>query len=211
MVFMGARERREKDREKRREQILDAARKLLLKDGLARTSVNRIAQKAELSVGTIYFYFANKEDVFAELQREGLEILHRKIVSRMGGIEKPDQKLEACARVYLDFSEENADYFDVINYFLSQPRIFFTKGVKKSIDQQGAEVLKHMERIVAEGVRENMFSESRPANFAAFFWASIHGLVQVKKLRGTVIESESYIDFYLYSVNKLIDSIRRHQ
>lgn len=208
---MGSRERRAREKKNRKEQILDAARKLLLKDGLAMTSVNRIAKKAELSVGTIYFYFAGKEDVFAELQREGLEILYGEILSKTENTDSPEKKLTDCARIYLHFSEKHSDYFDVINYFLSQPRIVFSNGVKQSIDEQGAKILKHMEQIVVEGVRDNHFTESRPGNFAGFFWASIHGLVQVKKLRGTVIESENFMDFYMYGVNQLIQSIRRNQ
>lgn len=208
---MGSRERRAREKEKRKEQILDAARKLLLKDGLAKTSVNRIAKKAELSVGSIYSYFTNKEEIFAALQREGLEILHAAILAETEDISDPEKGLEQCARVYLAFSEAHSDYFDVINYFLSSPRVFFSNGVKKSIDAEGAKILKTMEGIVCEGVRGNIFEEPRPANFAGFFWAAIHGLVQVKKLRGTVIESENFTDFYSYSVNKLIESIRRHE
>ncbi len=206
---MGSRERRAREKENRKEQILDAARKLLLKDGLAKTSVNRIAKKAELSVGSIYSYFTNKEEIFAVLQREGLEILHANIVSATKEMEDPEDNLKTCARVYLQFSEAHNDYFDVINYFLSSPRVFFSNEVKKSIDAEGAKILKTMEAIVCEGIRQNVFEEPRPGNFAGFFWASIHGLVQVKKLRGTVIESENFTDFYSYSVNKLIASIRR--
>lgn len=207
---MGVRERRTREKEKRREQILDAARKLLLKDGLASTSVNRIARKAELSVGTIYVYFKNKEEIFASLQREGLEILHTRILAATADTADPEEKLRQCASVYLKFNEDCTDYFDVINYFLSASRIFFSSGVKKSIDREGARILSCMAEMVGMGVRQGVFSEDRPGNFAVFFWASIHGLIQVRKLRHTLIENDDFTEFYMYSVNKLIDSIRRH-
>jgi TetR/AcrR family transcriptional regulator len=208
---MGAKERRARDKERRREQILDAARKLLLKDGLTHTSVNRIAKKAELSIGSIYFYFKNKEEIFASLQREGLEILHSNILAATEKLENPEEKLQQCARIYFQFTEDHSDYFDVINYFLSSSQIFFSDGIKKSIDDEGVKILRYMEGIVVEGIRKKMFQESRPGNFAVFFWASIHGLVQVRKLRQTVVESDNFTAFYQYSVNKLIDSIRHKE
>ena len=71
---MGLKERRRREKEERRMQILDAARKLLFTKGINATSINQIAKLAELGVGTIYFYYRNKEELFAALQEEGLEI-----------------------------------------------------------------------------------------------------------------------------------------
>ena len=72
---MGIKQRRRREKEHRRQQILDAARTLLFEKGLNAISVNQIARQAELAVGTIYFYFRSKEDIFAVLQEEGLELL----------------------------------------------------------------------------------------------------------------------------------------
>ena len=54
---MSAKERRQREKEQRREQIVDAARAILLKHGLAAVTMNKIARAAELSVGTLYLYF----------------------------------------------------------------------------------------------------------------------------------------------------------
>ena len=69
---MGIKQRRKREKEQRRRQILDASRTLLFKKGLNAISVNQIARQAELAVGTIYFYFRSKEEIFAALQEEGL-------------------------------------------------------------------------------------------------------------------------------------------
>ncbi len=70
---MGLKERRSREKEARRNQILDAARALLFEKGLHATSINQIAKQAELGVGTIYFYYRSKEEIFADLQEEGLD------------------------------------------------------------------------------------------------------------------------------------------
>ena len=76
---MGSIERRQREKEQRREQILNTARELLFKKGIDATSMNQIARNAELSVGTLYLYFKNKESLFAALQEEGLTLLCDKI------------------------------------------------------------------------------------------------------------------------------------
>jgi len=61
--------------------VLEAAAQVLRREGYAAATTNRIAERAGVSVGTIYQYFANKEEVFDALicrEIEGLlEVLHR--------------------------------------------------------------------------------------------------------------------------------------
>jgi ribulose-5-phosphate 4-epimerase/fuculose-1-phosphate aldolase len=47
-------------------------------------------------------------------------------------------------------------------------------------------------RCVAEGV----FKEEFPGNFAVFFCTSLHGLIQVRKLCGTIVEREDFDTFF---------------
>ncbi|HID29693.1 MAG TPA: TetR/AcrR family transcriptional regulator [Desulfobacterales bacterium] len=126
---MGLKERREREREERKRQILAAARSLLFSEGLQATSINKIAKSAELGVGTIYFYFANKEEIFAALQEEGIELLYNKIKKSLVRVNYPEERLKTIARVYLNFSRENKDYFDIINYFLSSPAVGLIDGL----------------------------------------------------------------------------------
>jgi len=103
---MGTRERRERERKMRKNQILGAARELLADNGIAGTSMNQIAERAELSVGTVYIYFKNKEDLYASLQEEGLDLLYDSITKAVEKGGTPLDKLRQIARAYLKFSEK---------------------------------------------------------------------------------------------------------
>lgn len=59
--------RRQREREQRLETILGAARQLFAGDGYHKASMEKIADTAEVSVGTLYFYFKNKEDLLVKL------------------------------------------------------------------------------------------------------------------------------------------------
>ena len=60
-------QRRQRERENRYQTIFKAAERLFAKQGYHKTSMEQIADRAEVSVGTVYFYFKNKEDLLVRL------------------------------------------------------------------------------------------------------------------------------------------------
>ncbi|RDS84917.1 TetR/AcrR family transcriptional regulator [Dyella monticola] len=55
------------------EAILQAATYILVKDGWARFTTNRIAERAGVNIASLYQYFPNKESIVIELQRRHME------------------------------------------------------------------------------------------------------------------------------------------
>ncbi len=205
---MGVKERKALERKMRRNQILDAARALLLSVGINNISIIMISKHAELGVGTIYFYYKNKEEIFAALQEEGLAMLYATILQISKKNIKHKTKLTQIALAYYKFSEDKKDYFDIINYFLSSPIVFFKPHLKKTIDMSGHKILLVIREIVLDGFSKGVFKEDNPYNFSIMFWGTIHGLLQFKKLEKTVLENRNHEQLYNYSVEKLINCIK---
>lgn len=59
--------RRQREREERLGIILDAAERFFAEEGYHKTSMEKIADEAEVSVGSLYLYFKNKEDLLIKL------------------------------------------------------------------------------------------------------------------------------------------------
>ena len=206
---MGLKERREREKEARRNQILDAARRLLFEKGLHATSINQIAKQAELGVGTIYFYYKSKEEIFADLQEEGLEILFARILKTSNRDLPPDEKLRQIGLQYIRFSEENRNYYDIINYFLASPQIFFAPNLKSKVDRHGTQIIGLIIETIDAGIRAGLFHSRNPRRDAITFWGTLHGLIQFKKLRDTVLEGDSHADLINHAVTHFIDGLRR--
>ena len=206
---MGIKERRIRERAERKKQIMNAARMLLLEKGLPQISIHQIAETAELGVGTIYFYYKSKEEIFASLQAEGLKILYEKISDITDTDSGSDEKLRQTGIAYLQFSQDHRNYFDIINYFLASPRIFFEPEVKVQIDRQGSLILEVISEIIEEGRRQQVFRDVDPANYAVLFWGALHGLVQFKKLKQTVLMGQSHQKLFEYAVDQLIQGLRQ--
>ena len=65
--------RKERRREQVREEILDAARKVLLSEGLASLTLSAVARELQLTKAALYHYFASKDALVFELIYLGLE------------------------------------------------------------------------------------------------------------------------------------------
>lgn len=63
-------QRRIREKEQRYNTVLKAAETLFARQGYHQTSIEEIADLAEVSTGAVYFYFKNKEDLLIKLMQE---------------------------------------------------------------------------------------------------------------------------------------------
>jgi AcrR family transcriptional regulator len=162
-----------------------------------------------LSIGTVYFYFENKEDIFAALQAEGLEILHREVLRACQAAVSTEEKLHEIAGAYYQFSEAHKNYFDVIHYFLSATDIVFSPAVKQQIDRHGQQILQVVETVIAEGIVAGTFRPIPARRYALLFWGMIHGLIPFRKMRATLLREDSHLALYDAAVDNFIAGLKR--
>ena len=77
---MGIQNRKEREKNQRREQILNAAIILIENKGFENTTMEEIAEEAELSKGTLYLYFNDKQTLHQAIKKRALEFLHDKFL-----------------------------------------------------------------------------------------------------------------------------------
>lgn len=102
--------RKERERELRRNDIIDAAQKLFFKDGYENVSMNEIANEAEMARATIYQYFKNKNDIYASIALQAAVILKEMftdIPEDLTGIEN----IKALSRTYYQFYKEHTGHY----------------------------------------------------------------------------------------------------
>lgn len=66
--------------------ILGAARRILVKHGLAALTTNKVAELAGVSIGSLYQYFPNKDSLLAELQQRHMDEGTALAVERMATV-----------------------------------------------------------------------------------------------------------------------------
>ncbi|NOZ75852.1 MAG: TetR/AcrR family transcriptional regulator [FCB group bacterium] len=95
-------DRKTREKEQRRKSILTAAEKLFARDGYTATSLDRVAEEVEISKGTIYLYFKNKEDLFFTLIRERFEALIQRVSEQIAEAGTLEELVTTGIQVMLD-------------------------------------------------------------------------------------------------------------
>lgn len=83
----------ERRKESRPAELLAAALDLFVERGYAATRLDDIASRAGVSKGTLYLYFANKEELFKALVRENIVVLLDRFRSEIADSDAPAEAL----------------------------------------------------------------------------------------------------------------------
>ena len=100
---MGIQERKQRERERRRQQIIVAAKRVFSEKGFSKTTMEDIAREAELSPGTLYLYFKNKDELYASLSLRILQYMNIRledVTKETDG--NPAQKIESIKEALYD-------------------------------------------------------------------------------------------------------------
>jgi AcrR family transcriptional regulator len=106
--------RKEREKRARQQDILNAARELFAAKGFQNTTLDEIAQKAEFGKGTLYNYFASKEDIFHAIIDQAIEnsiTMAQECVASSGDLRS---KLTTYARANIQFICENGELLHAI-------------------------------------------------------------------------------------------------
>lgn len=95
--------------EKRRAQFIDAAINLFGKHGYHVTTIREIAEAAGVSIGLIYQYVQDKEDILFLALVEVLDSYKRQIPLALEGIEHPVERLGAAVHAYCRVNDANVN------------------------------------------------------------------------------------------------------
>ncbi len=116
---MGIAERKEREKLQRRNDIIDAAEKVLFSRGFESATMDEIAEMAELSKGTLYLYFKSKEDLQFAIFMRGSDVLMKMMKNNLSPDSKGYQRLLELAESFIRFSRENRNYFSLFMYYES--------------------------------------------------------------------------------------------
>ena len=122
-MFMGTKERQQRDRDRTREAILAAARELFVTEGYRNVSMRKIAERIEYSPAAIYSYFPSKDDIFFTLAEEGFRLLAACGLASAQDAADPLERLRRGLWAFYEFSKTHPEYFDLMFVERSVPSL----------------------------------------------------------------------------------------
>jgi AcrR family transcriptional regulator len=107
---MGTTERKERERKRRKDRILNAVISLIEEKGFEKTTMEEIAERAELSKGTLYLYYNDKASLYQAIKKRALQFLHDQFLEILQK-DMPGAKLvHKMMLSFLDLINENATF-----------------------------------------------------------------------------------------------------
>lgn len=98
----------------RREQVIDAARRVIGRRGYHRASMDEIADVAGLAKSTVYVYFTSKQEILAHAFEAGHAQLRARIESRLAGADSAEDTLRVLVAALLGHVDDNASFFRAV-------------------------------------------------------------------------------------------------
>ncbi len=154
---VGTTERREREKQQRRDDILRTAQTLFFGKGFRDTTIDDIARAAELSRGTIYLYFQSKEEIYATVMEKGLEILHGRIAASYQADQDPLTNLLAGHDAFMQFHDEYSEFYNVLMLDKMQIADLLPPALKARIDAKSLQMVQGIAQVLEEGVRTGFF------------------------------------------------------
>ncbi len=207
---MGISERKLREKEQRRLDIVLAAEKVFFSRGIHLATVDDVAEAAELSKGTLYLYFKNREELIAAVFHRGMDILQKMMVDAALQCTSAIDKIRILGKVYLDFAKKYPDHFSLmLTKELHKLEVDETKPEAVSCIKSGLQLLNMLKMIIIEGMQEGSIRKDiDPARMALIVWGQIHGVIAIASQEERCEHFQQFCQFSLESVvNATIDVI----
>lgn len=174
---MGVKERKARAKRFLRQEILDAASELFVKEGYENISMRRIAQKIEYSPTTIYLYFKDKAELLEQVCFETFSRLSRALsrIQELPG--DPIERLKRGLMVYIKFGIENPHHYRA-TFMMTIPEGFEEEKYKQP-DSPGMQAFDFLRRCVYDCITAEKFKNVDAELVSQTFWAGIHGITSL--------------------------------
>jgi AcrR family transcriptional regulator len=190
---MGTTERKAREKEELRDLILQGANKLFVEKGIEQTTIRSIANAIDYSVGTVYVYFKDKNEILHALHTKGfIDLSSRFKVLYMVG--DPMERLRAMGKVYIQFAKENPDMYDLM-FNIKAPVEFLNE--KEGQDWNEGKATFNVLRTTTQACMEaGHFKEHDLEPLAFMIWSLVHGMCSLDiglRAKGVNLEDPEHI------------------
>jgi len=200
---MGITERKEREKKQRWEQIVGAAEKVFFSKGFEQSTMDDIAEEAELSKGTLYLYFKSKEDLHLTVAHKAISLLK----SSMEGIEtlgeNAIEKLIRMGKATIEFANKFPDHMKsimLLEGFDLQQTSYSTGQVRDVIFKDSPVGI--VIRLVEQGVKEKLIRSDIPASLIAHtLWMQTLSVIRFVTTKMTLIEMLGLSPVQVYEIH----------
>lgn len=154
-----------------RKRILDAAIRVFSEHGYAKASMRTIAKAADISIGGLYLYFRNKEDLYLTLMKSRMGDFADKTMESVKDINDPAEAVSIFIAMSLNYAKKHRELILVqgrehgFTFGLEMKRKFFRRQRRL------------IEDIIRNGIKSGQFRNVNAQEAAKIIFSVIRGFV----------------------------------
>jgi len=178
--------RRQRMHDANREEILDAARSLVLEQGMQGFSLREVARRADYSPAALYRYFDSKEALLSEIAMMAIQMLGS-CMSAVPAKLPPRERLVQLGDAYLRFARENPEQFTLV----------FNKMILPETSWRAYANVAWPFTLVIDAVRDGVTQGAfvlprslKPEDIAFGVWSLVHGAATLLQAHLASIEDD---------------------
>ena len=175
---MGVKERRARQKEELRQEILEAARELFAKEGYENVSMRKIAAKIDYTPTTIYLYFTDKHELLDSICEETFARLVKEFEDIVAKHQDPVEQLIEAGRAYVEFGLSHPKHY-MVTFMSGESHLTAVEAERAHRGSMGEKCFAHLRAMVEKCVQQGRI---RPVDVDAIsqgLWAMVHGVTSL--------------------------------
>jgi AcrR family transcriptional regulator len=163
-------ERKLRDKQARRAQIIGAARRIAELEGWSNVTVRRLSDEISYSQPVLYAHFVNREAILTAVAVEGFQEMGLAL-ERARKRAKNGSSIESVAAAYLEFAGASPALYEVM----------FSLNLSVPFDQ--AATPPELRFAFSQLMQLFQGRHSKPELISELFWANLHGIAELTRTK----------------------------
>jgi AcrR family transcriptional regulator len=158
----------------RKEQVLNATKKLIIDKGYSNFSMKDVASEMEMSTGMIYHYFENKEELLLKVLKYSFTNPYQKVMETVNPLKDFLEKLSIYFDNVSDSQITSSDFWSLLINYLGQ--VEYAPDISHILRKFMKNIREFVDDIFQLGIEQGTISEETKKDFSALIIGASMGL-----------------------------------
>lgn len=169
-------QRQLRKQEEIRRSILDAAREIVLREGIQGLSIRKITHAIEYSPAIIYHYFKDKNDIVESLVGVGYAKIMDSVRTVPSCPMEPEREIREMFTRYISAALESPEEYKAF-MLQEDPAVLARTGLLRRGISDTSPTMQALRAAIERGMQMNRFAPGDPELTAQILWTSTFGLL----------------------------------
>ena len=185
----------------RRKQIIEEAARLFSAKRFDEVLMDDIAHQAGVGKGTIYTYFADKEELYFAVVFDGISRLNEKLQSHTDRQQDPEEELRRMVHAIVSFFSQNRFFFRLMSQEDGKSEDGRGENRKRWREERHIQFAA-IETVLQKGAEEGVFSVKHPKVEAAILRDMVRSVMIHARSMGVETMVDTIMRIFLQGVRK---------